>query len=535
MTGVRLFAFVCAMLLALNNAGQAGKQELKAGGFSNPIYPESVEEFSACCDEKSPELITGGARSSEEFVHVQGKFWDDKTYDRMKEKAKFDPNVPKGNAVTALQDGGEIPITALFRFSGNTKTQAGGFYPPDTILAVGPAHVIEATNGLVRLSSKTNSNLQAVSLAGFFNRAGKHVYDPKIYFDRLSNRFILMALEVDFKAKVSFIRLAISQSDQPQSLQTGWCKYQFPGKVGATWADYPSIGMNGTWFLFNVVNFNFSNNAFSKSFLKVISKKVMVNNAKSCPRLKLFSFPGGQFNGVIQPALHYTDDPNLYAVAHFGPSNFYRLYQITGATRPVVSNTLFQSTTVYAVPPDAAHPRGKVLLDTGDNRILQAAFRNGRIYFVQTTACSIGPAPNESCIRLLRVNPTPIPVVESEVNLGAGQNKFLWVPSIAVNQAGDVAIAVQHSGKTKQLSIGMTAKKATSPGLQPLKLLTSGVCTLNDVESVIAGETRNRTGDFAGAQTDPSNNNDIWLAGEFSRRDANGKCEWGTTIVKVRP
>jgi hypothetical protein len=530
MTGVTRIFFVLVLLLILSVSGQ-GKQ--KVGEFSNPRFADSVEEFSACCNEKTADLIEPGSLASEEFVHEQGKFWDDKTYRLLKEKAKFDPNVPKGNAITALEDGGEIPITSLFKFSGNTKTQAGGFFPPDTIVAVGPAHIIEATNGLVRLSSKTNAAVQTTTLASFFNRTGKHVFDPKIYFDRLSNRFILMALEFDLKSKVSFIRLAVSQSNQPQSLQSGWCKYQFPGKSGATWADYPSIGMNGNWFVFNVVNFNFSNNMFFRSFLKVISKKAMVNNANSCPRLKVFSF-GRTDSGNIQPVVSYTDDPNAYAIGHFGPSNFYQLFRVTGTTRPVIDTALMQSPNPYSLPPDAAHPHGTVPLDTGDNRILQAVFRDGKIHAVQTTGCSIGAPPNESCIRLLRINPTTAQV-ESEVNLGAGLNKFLWVPSIAVNQAGDVAIACQHSGNTKNLSAGITAKKASAPGLQPMKLLTSGTCTLNDLEGQFTSTVRNRTGDYTGAQTDPSDNSTMWLAAQFSKRDAAGKCEWGTMVTKVRP
>jgi hypothetical protein len=165
---------------------------------------------------------------------------------------------------------------------------------------------------------------------------------------------------------------------------------------------------------------------------------------------------------------------------------------------------------------------------------MQAVFRDGKIYAVQTTGCSIGAPPNESCIRLLRINPTT-PVVESELNLSAGLNKFLWVPSVAVNQAGDVAIVCQNSGKTKNLSAGITSKKASAPGLGPMKLLTSGTCTLNDLEGQFTDKVRNRTGDYTGAQTDPSDNSTMWLAAQFSKKDATGKCEWGTTVVKVRP
>jgi len=503
---------------------------------NNTFEPEWVEEISPCCT--SDEISDGLKPSSngEPKYVIHNNAYDPETFRMLKEKAKTDPNVRqmKEEALSLAPSPGPAAPALGLKFVGNsfveTRSFNGGttFFPPDTILAVGPNNVLEATNGMVRLSSKTNTNVQKIGLAAFFKRSGKFLFDPKVYFDLLSNRFIVVALERDLGAKVSAIVLAVSQSPNPSSLTSGWCLYRINSKVKNTWADFPSFGLNQSWFAVNVNNFDFSTSRYFKSFFRVISIKIMTNNANGCPKIKAFNFPRTEFN--INPAQHYSSDSDdLFAINHFGPSNFYGLWRVTGTAKPqLIKGPLVMSLNPYSIPPDADQPGATPNLNTGDNKIMQLAFRNGVLNAVQTTGCNFGGFPNETCVRLLQIDPD-LPAVTFESDLGAGSNKFVWNPSIVVNKRGDVTVAMQQSGSSLALSTAVSGKRVSGTKLEKLKRVMKGSCAIADLDS----SGRNRTGDYTGANLDPTDELTVWIAGEFSKKTSEG-CKWFTAIARTK-
>ena len=148
---------------------------------------------------------------------------------------------------------GEAPLLpsaprARSRFEGLDANEAGGFSPPDTIVAAGPNEVLEATNSALRLSSRANRDVEIQSLNDHFGVAPANVvFDPKVYFDRLSNRFFVVALSQTESPNTGFIYLSVSRSSSVVSLSNGWCNYRIRSKRSNAWADYPGLGMNERW------------------------------------------------------------------------------------------------------------------------------------------------------------------------------------------------------------------------------------------------------------------------------------------------
>ena len=453
------------------------------------------------------------------------------------------------------------------KFEGLNQKTAGGhgftWFPLDTIVAAGPNEVLEATNSALRLSSRANKDVEIQTLNDHFGvkssraeprgsgsaRLAGNLFDPKTYFDRLSNRFFVVALLQNDKPNESFIYLSVSRSSSVVSLENGWCNYRIRGKRSNSWADYPGLGMNGSWLAISANNFKFNNKGgtFQNVYLYVVDKVSLVDNASSCPKLKLFVFKAPKVPGdfwdykadTVQPAQHYTEsnlpgDPLFFVSTGISPD--YVLWSITAGSssaavkRPTLSRILLQGHR-YSTPPNAQQKGGGVLLDTADTRMMQVAFRDGDLWATHATACNVGAGPTESCISVLQITvPSAISGTVDFQQIYGRKNEFFWWPGIAVNKLGDIVVVFQRSSKKMFLSTAYTGKKARNKKMDAVRVLAKGRCNSQDIGSGTA-----RTGDYVGAQTDPLDNLSFWIAGEFSKkvRGLSG-CSWSTQIATVK-
>ncbi|HSE40172.1 MAG TPA: hypothetical protein VLH08_05355 [Acidobacteriota bacterium] len=464
------------------------------------------------------------------------RYVDEITYARLKDEAYNSLTLPQGRFIPYLDkrklQASAAPIV-LKRFDGLNFFHDPGF-PPDTIVAAGPNHLLQATNSGIRLSSKENTNVQILLTTAFFNRPNKFLFDPKVYFDRISNRFFALILEFDDSPQTSIIHLAVSRSAAPQSLSSGWCRYQINGKAGATAADFPGLGMNENWLAVTANNFRFSDDFFDRSIIKVVNKSALVNNTSSCPSIRIFSYSNPD-SFTIQPSLHYTTNtlsgtPLFLVSTIFGNNNEYELWRVKGPmnAKPTLTKTIVRGAN-YSIPPNAKHKGSGVLFDTGDNRMLHSVFRNGSLWNTFSTGCSFGATPNESCMHVVQIIPTESSgTIGFDGAFGGGANRFFWMPSIAVNQNNDLVMAFQQSSPGIFLGTAFTGKRSNLNRFEPFRVARPGGCNLSDVDE----GGRNRTGDYTGAHTD-SDDISFWIGGEFPSIQ-NNRCEWNTVIARVR-
>jgi hypothetical protein len=520
---------ICAILLIIGGLAWPVKNENKSDERIIPLVSE--EEIQPWNGKREPDAdrITSIKRVP------PNRYVDDITMRRLKQEAYSAPTNIHGTAISFFDDrklqAAAPPITK--RFDGLNFFNDPGF-PPDTIVAAGPSHIIEMTNSGIRLSTKQNTNIQTLKVTDFFVRPNKFLFDPKVYFDKISNRFFAVILEFDTSPKTSFFHLAISRTPTPSNLTSDWCRYRISGIAGNSAADFPGIGMNETWMALTANNFRFDNDMFDKVLIKVINKSVLVNNVNSCPAIKVFTYTNPN-SFTVQPALQYSPtnlsgNPLFMVSTIFGTNNRYELWRIKGPTgaKPTLTkrNVIGQT---YSIPPNAKHKGEAELFDTSDNRVLQVAFRNGSLWSSFTTGCSFGAPPNESCARVVQIVPNESSGVTGfEASIGGGANRFFWMPAIAVNQFNDVVIAFQQSSPGLFLGTAYTGKRNNASKFQPFRVAKAGQCNLIDVDD----SGRNRTGDYTGAQADPVDSS-FWIAGEFPA-NLNGRCEWSTVIARVK-
>ncbi len=224
-----------------------------------------------------------------------------------------------------------------------------------------------------------------------------------------------------------------------------------------------------------------------------------------------------------------------------GNFNEYALWQITaepssGAVKkPSLSRVTLRGD-VHSTQPDARQRGGGVRLDTGDSRMMQAAFRDGELWATHATGCNLGAGPNESCVRVLKITPggtsvslAPSGTIDFQETVGR-RNEFFWWPGIAVNKLGDIVVVFQRSSRRLFLGTAYNGKKAQATKMDAVVSLAKGKCKLQDIDG-----SRNRTGDYVGAQTDPLDDLSFWIAGEFSKRVKGLKgCNWATQIATAK-
>jgi hypothetical protein len=433
------------------------------------------------------------------------------------------------------------------------------FTPPDEIVGKSPNRVLEGTNSAVRLFTNSGSTLATLDLNTFMgaSTANGRLFDPKVYYDRnaINPRFFVVALQqagrgdTNAANDVSRIWIAVSRAADPSALNSGWCRYNIEGRrnVGAanvSWADFPSIGAGRDSFSFTTNQFRFTNDAFTFAVIRVWNKTVAENNASSCPSVPRFTFqPSGteaDFSRfTVQPAQHYTSpssftgttNPAYYLSTRRGSSNEYRVYRVRNVASG--SPTLAQLTLTgisYSIPADSPQPGSGVLVDTGDNRVLQVAGIGNNILGTFTTGCNFtaGTAA-ESCILSPRLSVTQTStgglsasIVENTFQ-GFGNNLFVHHPSIALNTSLQAGATWLFSGSARSLSAASMVKNVIA-SWTGVRTYAPGTCA----------QASNRSGDYSGAQTDPTDVRTFWLAGEQSVT-ISGTCQWRTRIGRLVP
>jgi len=440
------------------------------------------------------------------------------------------------------------------------------FVPPDTVVAKGPNSVLEAVNSALRLHTTAGGVIQTMDLNTFFSYAvggdsDKILFDPKVFYDRNATnpRYYIVALDAETSPSVSRIYFAVSRSTSPASLAAAnWCRYfinaiRNSGTVNASWADYEGLGVGRDAVVIPANQFRFSNNTFTYAIIRAMNKNILSNNAGACPSgasIPLFTWQPSAFLGdgtvfTLQPAQSYTSPSSFagttnpaYLISTIaGTSATYRVWRIRNVASgaPTLGGPVnLVGNFTYSLPPDARQSGSALLLDTGSQRMVQAAGIGNAIYGVHGTGCQFtGGTAVESCVRYVRILVGQsgagllTAALSQQITFGGGDNIFYFWPGIAANLLQKVIVVWQRSSSISFLSAWRTGKTLAALGFEPAVAIRNGTC---------AQTAYNRTGDYVGAQMDPAGTT-FWVAGEMTKALVAGGtgCNWGTWIQQLTP
>jgi hypothetical protein len=434
-----------------------------------------------------------------------------------------------------------LALVVLFVFAGRGQAQVEiglnftattalefGWYPPDSMMAVGEEHIAEFLNGSFKVYRKTDGAvLQSKSMNQFWLDAGVtpnffHPFDPRILYDPPNHRWF--ALSVDGGVPNNFL-VAVSQGADPSQ---GWSAFKIPADTtGQRWADYPMLGLNRDGVFVTANNFDAADNFLFSANLLVLPKTDLLAAIPTVANSTLIEGLHAVRVGLTpQPVVDLdqaTGDGIL--LSEFSILGQYIRADVEGGvSSPSVPPAGVQiPTDGFAFPPLGPQPGPKQGLDIccGDSRFqANVVLRDGALWGVSTVAHE-----GRAALRWVQIGAGTNEILQA--GLISDDQLSFYYGSIAVNAFGDVVIGMNGSSESQFVSsyavVGSTAGGVTSFG-EPM-LLKQGVSDYG-----VVFDNRNRWGDYSATVVDPTDPKRFWTIQEFVvETDV-----WATQITELK-
>ena len=419
----------------------------------------------------------------------------------------------------------------------NEALRGGRVTPPDTDGVVGPNHFFQMTNLVTIIKDKNGNTISGPFLNNAFwdgfgglcepNNSG----DPIVLYDESADRWVVTQFAV---ATPNYAQcIAVSQTPDPTG---GYNRYEFRfDSVGFN--DYPKHGIvdDSVTLMANIFVPGFLGQfTFAGTFLGAIDKNAMYAGQ---PATLLgenlgtseFGFVAGDLDGAgSSTALFATamSRSGLFDIWELIPNYSAGTYSLTRiAAIPI---TTFNSTICSA-------QRGACIPQPGTTRDLESLsgrlmprlqIRDFGTYRTMLTAHTINIGGDRAGIRWYEMR---------QVNNGSwslyqegtygptdGENRFM--PSIAMNAAGDIGIGYLIGSSSTFLSTAVTGQSAANSG--------SGLFDSSEAfcaNGSGADTNASRSGDYSATSVDPSTDS-FWHTNEYF--GFTGSRPWETTICE---
>src|SRR5262249_54334164 len=159
-----------------------------------------------------------------------------------------------------LEDRTLLSLSGL-AFGGLNYDPNQGATPPDTIIAAGPNHVVEAVNQNLLFASKANLPNSISGTVQSFNdflpgmtpslfRLLYGISDPSVNYDAAAGNWVIPILDIDLQNDKGYLDVAVAATSDPTG---AWTKFQLnltdghgpliAGNAGSTlWGDFERFG-----------------------------------------------------------------------------------------------------------------------------------------------------------------------------------------------------------------------------------------------------------------------------------------------------
>ena len=419
-------------------------------------------------------------------------------------------------------------------------------FPPDTMGAVGPTQFIVCINGRIKSFNKSTGAADGVmnsTLSSFFSSvlsSGFRAGDPRIRYDRFTNRWFVIAAGFPSNSDPSSMLIAVSEDDVITN-STIWNFYSFiPKDITPTSAvtgylgDYPTLGID-THALYIGVDVFDANDYFVDSEAFVIKKSDLITDTLTVHAFRDLITPSG---GPVTPqgVDNFDDDPEYgYFIgvdAVYYDKLVYRKITNPGST-PTISDNIsinIPSTSASNSVPHKGNTGGvNGYLDGLDDRLMCAHIRNNKLYTVHNFAvtnlgaASFSSSDADGCrwYQIDASNPDSFSVLQSgtvfNANSTSTNRKNYWIPSIMTNGLESVLLGFSSAGANFYANAAHVLRYKTDPNntmRTPIQD-TSSTTSYNPSWDNGAGRGCRRWGDYSYTSLDPLDNMTMWSIQEF--------------------
>ena len=500
-----------------------------AAGPTEPAEPLTLS-FADAAAETAAAGETGGFRS-----HVQG------TFDQVEPGhggVALPPELPLPPASAPPEDGGLIdplaPGDSVGQFTGLSNT---GWIPPDTILAAGPASLVEAVNSGFAVYSKAGGTLQGYTTFSFFFSpllpAGWQgsLFDPRVLYSPSHSKFVLLALGRDAVNQDSFFFIAVSQTTDPTGL---WWGYRFaaddPNPADSdAWADYCGLGAD-PWGIYVTCNMFQWIGGFKHGKLWSLDPGMFSGGAGSAWGFWDLRWNSGSAAFSLQPAAPYSlaaDQATFFVNTFSSSGSSVLLWKLTGdrTNSPTLTRSTIGTLTYNAIGENVDQPGSSSDIDGGDARILNAAYKDRRVYAVLTHDVANDGRKSGWLLLKLDVDAQSLDwqhLLWTSTPAATG-GFYYFYPAITLDGGGGAVpnLAVYGSWTDSETSVTASTQYASglfkiytdqsNSGAGPFIGFSNGLAPYVRRDSA----DRNRWGDYSGAAYDWSTG-DVWGAVEVA-------------------
>lgn len=447
-----------------------------------------------------------------------------------------------GSSAASATTATAIPTTSTnFDGVGNGFTGPSGTFsvnaaPPDTNAAVGPNSVVQIVNTDYAVFNKSGTpTFGPVAVNTLWSGFGglcqaDNDGDPVVRYDRAADRWIILQLAVTNANGSSTpfeICVAVSTTGDPTG---SFNRYSF------AYADFPDFPKLAVWpdaYYLTVNQFNAQGTMFLGANAAALDRSAMLAGQ---PATSI------SFNAPTNVASLLPSDLDSSTQPPIGSPNFLSTIGASTNTLEVFQfhvdfatpgNSTFSGPTTLAtsafteacnggacIPQSGTRTKLDSLGDRLDFRAAYRAFSDHQSIVLShsiTAGSSTGVRWYE-----IRISSTNVPSIFQQGTY-APDSSFRWMPSIAMDNVGDIAVGFSVSSGSLHPEIHYTGRLAADA----LGTLSQGEGTIVDGAGSQT-QRLTRWGDYSAMNVDPADNCTFWYTSEYI--PANGSFNWKTRI-----
>jgi hypothetical protein len=437
-----------------------------------------------------------------------------------------------------------------------------GFIPPDTAGDVGPTQILVEVNGRIRAFAKTGAPaaLSSTALSFWASVAnGSQPIFPQIRYDRLSGRWILMA--VNSAKPNNRIMIAVQTTPGTITGASSFTFYQFNQTSGggngdqSNTCDSPRLGIDNN-ALYIGCNMYKTSGSLDRVTVYVVRKSSIIPAPGTLVVTALRDISNGANGpGPFTPVGVDNDDAQAttgyFIGVDMGTLGLLQLRSVSdpGGT-PTLSGNRPLTVPATAYPTSQPASGSTVSIDAGDDRLIRASIHTNKLTGAATLWTSHGNEVDASCVsgvgggrngarwyQIAGGTPTaadPLGGTPALVQSGtlcdpASTNpKGFIYPSVVETGQGHMAMGSSFAASNLFAGAASAGRLRFDPAgvTQAATTLQSGLAAYTFVTL-----GRNRWGDYSFTGVDPNDDQTAWTFQEYADQTPNN---WAVRAVQLR-
>lgn len=402
---------------------------------------------------------------------------------------------------------------------------AGNSVPMDNSLAISDSGMIlSVSNGSIQVYNTLGELVKTSSLSAFaadLNLTGTNnrKFDPKVVYDPLADRFILVMLN-GTNSTYSKIIVGFSETNRPDST---WNLYTLSGNPlsDTTWFDYPAISITENE-VFITGNQLYNNMSWLLGFKQSVIWQLRKENGYNGTPLSSLLWSGIQFNNRPIRNLHaVTAGPTIQGPKTYFLSNrniaslndtifVLNINDTIGAPGIQLGIDQIQSDLPYGFPPNAFQRVAGQYLATNDGRVLGGFYENDNIYFASNSVDTANGRAGIYFGHITGVDAGNYQVTGQLISVDSldfGYPNISWCGNGSGTES-NFFLSFLHSGENRYPGISTTFYSDND--WSPITPVMEGTAAL-----LVLSDTVERWGDYFGSQPKYNAPGSVWICGTY--------------------